>query len=208
MKLYGKTLFLKRLFRLKRGVSLTLLPTTRCNQHCHYCPMFLTNGLYNSSPEYPKYKESTFEEWKTWFEHYNEKEAPIFQVEISGGEPSIYKELPELVNYLIERGKHVVIYTNLFKPETLNKIKPHYRLRFKCVYHETDNLQRFYTAFKSLNSKFDKIINEIEGHGKIFNESKVIHQFSEDEIRAFNALHVSPDRNLFCGCDDLYRRGK
>jgi uncharacterized radical SAM superfamily Fe-S cluster-containing enzyme len=209
MKLYGKTLFLKRLFHLRRGVSLTMVVTTRCNLHCDYCPMFLENS------KYPKYDECSFDEWEKWFKRYPENEAPIFQIEISGGEPTRYKDLSKLINYLIERGKHVVIYTNLENVEILNEIKPSYRFRIKAVYHKSDDSKKFFQSFIQLNPKFDAIINEIgntELDRKTFPQTKLIHRFTPDEIRGFNAFHVAPDgartNHIHCGCDSLYNQGK
>lgn len=201
MKLYGKTLSLKRLLTFKRGVSLTMILTTRCNLHCDYCPMFLNDN------KYPKYGESTFEEWVAFFDRYPEHEAPIYQVEISGGEPSLYPYLSQLVNFLLKRGKHVVLYTNLWNVDEINKITPHYRFRIKAVHHKTDSIYRFKKCYDKLNPKFDKIINELDYQR--FADSKLIHKFTPDEIRAFNAFHVAPDSattgRIFCGCEPIYK---
>ena len=46
-----------------KGTDLAAVLTTRCNLHCDYCPMFFYDN------KYPKFKESTLEEWKEFFEY-------------------------------------------------------------------------------------------------------------------------------------------
>ena len=79
------------------------------------------------------------------------------------------------------------------------------------MYHKDDDYNRFKKNYEMLNPKFDSIINELDyrAFGAFTNyKSKLIHKFTPDEIRAFNAFHVAPDSaktgRIFCGCDLIY----
>jgi organic radical activating enzyme len=109
-----------------KGARCTLVTTSKCPFHCEYCPAF----IYGSPQQY---EESTFDEWRVFLDR-----IPFWLkvVYISGGEPSLYGDIVPLINYLIERGHHVILQTNLYKPEAYIGIKPHWRLMFAATYHE------------------------------------------------------------------------
>ena len=117
-----------------RGVRATIVTTTRCPLSCDYCPMYIYGMV-------KRYDESTFEEWKVWLDRFPYWVSHFY---VSGGEPSLYKDIVPLVNYLIERGHHVTVFTNLWKIENFDGIKPHWRLLFQPTFHKhEDDLDRF-----------------------------------------------------------------
>jgi len=111
---------------ISRGARCTITTTSKCPYHCDYCPMFIYR-------EPRKYEECTWQEWKVFFER-----LPMWfsAVYISGGEPSLYSDIVPLINYLIDRGHHILLQTNLFNGEAFIGIKPHHRLVFMATYHE------------------------------------------------------------------------
>ena len=117
-----------------KGLRLTMIITTRCNLHCDYCPMFLTDS------KYPKYKESTLEEWKNYFTYFPDWCSEIV---ISGGEPTLVPYLPDLINFLIDRGHHVIVYSNLLKPETFYGVKDSFKFCILPTFHHSDDEKRF-----------------------------------------------------------------
>ena len=95
-----------------------------------------------------EYEECTFEEWKVFMERYP---YWISQVIVTGGEPSLYKEVAPLTNWLIERGHHVIVFTNLWRTENFQSIKPHWRLLFMPTFHKgQDKIERFKKALTTL----------------------------------------------------------
>ncbi len=111
---------------MSRGARCCIVTTTKCQYHCDYCPSFIYG-----KPK--KYQECTWQEWRVFMERF-----PIWisVVYITGGEPSLYSDVVPLTNYLIDAGHHVILQTNLLKPEAFIGIRPHYRLIFMATYHE------------------------------------------------------------------------
>ena len=187
-----------------RGTDLAIVLTTRCNLHCDYCPMF-----YGSN-RYPRFKESTLEEWKEYFENYPEW---ISQIYITGGEPTLVPYLPDLINWLIERGHHVILFTNLLNSELLLFIKNSWRFILFPTYHHSDDKDRYFTALNKLNDVGYRIISQELEDNKIFGFSKHKDKFTEEWFNNFNKLyHISPDaphsKKMYLGCVALYKDGK
>lgn len=191
---------------LTRGLNITIVINFACNLHCYnYCPMYIHGDKRD-----PKAKTCTADEWKQMLEKFM-KDQHIAECHISGGEPSLYKELPDLVNWLTEKNTHVVIYSNLAIPETLAKLNKTYKLRVKAVYHHEDDLNRFNKAFDSLKGKFYLRACEIELPRKI-KGSELLYRFTDAEIENFTLLHFAPDSprtgHIYMGCATLYAEAK
>ena len=111
----------------KKGITIDIIPTTRCNYKCSYCPMFLHG-------EVKRFDECTWEEWADFITRRVQHWVSTFYV--SGGEPGLYKDIVPLINWLISRGHKVILLTNLSYPEKFEGIKPHWRLMFQPTFHE------------------------------------------------------------------------
>lgn len=190
-----------------RGVRATVVTTTRCNLHCDYCPMFLYG-------EVRRYEESTFEEWKVWFERFP---YWISQIYVSGGEPSLYKDIVPLVNWLVERGHHVTIFTNLHKAENFIisrntgavNIKPHWRLLFMPTFHQGDDAERFKGAVRNMEAAGYNVASQqlFENQHKL---SKIKDFFTPDWFKEEDdGFQFAPDTpktlQIYSGCVNLYR---
>lgn len=148
MKWYGKTLL------FKRGVNITLFLSYKCNIYCSYCSLAQING------KFPVGKELTLEQWKEWFE----KGFPvkIKEVYLSGGEPSLVPYIAELANYLIDKGYHVCLFSNLARVDRLEKIKKNYRFYIRSTFHHVDNAERFDKAYQKLIKTHPVIVDEFD----------------------------------------------
>jgi len=188
-----------------KGTELAVVLTGKCNLHCDYCPMFLTDK------KYPKYKDATLEEWKDYFEKYPEWLSQIF---LTGGETSLVPYIAELTNWLVDRGHHVIIFSNLKKPEAFYPIKKSFRFILIPTFHPTDNKKRFTEAYNKLkqNTKFRIRVQEMEEkHTLDFSVHK--DKFSDTWWYRENFLyHVAPDApktgRIFFGCNRAYLDGK
>ena len=78
--------------------------TNRCNFHCWHCPM----GQWRNSdePRWPLDNATLI----PWIE--NNVRPDMWVVELTGGEPSIYPEIKELMRWLDSHGYRVLVKTN------------------------------------------------------------------------------------------------
>lgn len=189
-----------------RGIDTVLILTGRCNLHCDYCPMFLDN------PKYPfkKTDESTLGEWKEFFERFPEWISQIF---ISGGEPSLIPYVSDLANWLVERGHHVCILSNLYKVENLMGLKKHWRLVAFPTYHHSDDPERYKKAYEQLKTTGVRIYSqELEKKHK-FQFSVHKNFYPADWFKYWNEIiHFAPNapktRRMYMGVYETYKEGK
>jgi len=187
-----------------KGIEIAVLPTTRCGLHCNYCPMYYApeekEELWDG--KYPRYEECTLEEWKEWFE-----KLPFWvsQVYITGGEPTKIDWIGDLVNWLVRKNHHVIMFSYLENPEVLYNIEmprfkyfPFLKKSFLFVYYPTfhqhlvkeedynfknpfgDDYNRFKSALEKLraNTDFRIIIKELE-EDKKFGSIKTILNYAK-----------------------------
>ena len=187
-----------------KGTVATVVTTTKCNLHCDYCPMYIYG-------EVKKYGISTLEEWQTWFRRFPIKLSQIF---VSGGEPSTYPHIVPLVNWLIEEGYHVIIFTNLFKANNFIGIKPHYRLLFMPTFHDVkgNKRERFNEGVTLLQKEGFQVSSQqlFENTGKFWRikEFFTVDWFKNED----NGFQFQPDTprtlRIYSGCVNLYKDDK
>ena len=193
----------------QKGTDLAAVLTGRCNLHCDYCPMF----FYSDSYPYPsKEYECGLEEWKQYFEFFPDW---LSQIYLTGGEPTLMPWLPDLVNWLVDRGHHVILFSNLLKPEVLYPIKKNFRFILYPTFHKgQDKPERYAEAMRKLKENTDFRIYSQEMSGEhTFKWSKHKQLFTAEWYEQFNKLyHVPPDgprtHKLYLGCVRLYEDGK
>lgn len=197
MKLYGKTLF------FKRGLSLNIYLTLRCNLNCDFCCV-QANRVRSG--------ESTVGEWIEWFERFPE---PIKEVSVSGGETSLYPAYPELCNWLLAKGIHVSLATNLHNVRLdrklpLLRILPRYNFQVSATCHKDP--EPFMDAVKCLRSLGYRV-NVREVGTRMIPGSVFLKEQSQSELYFEKAgLNVAPDRSIHINAyhmvKDLERRIK
>ena len=89
--------------RLKRGNKLMLFLTYRCNLDCEYCSLRYIGPRVEST-------EIGLEDWKYIICNFPIR---LREIRICGGEPLVMPYYSELVNWLIDRGLYVMVFTNL-----------------------------------------------------------------------------------------------
>lgn len=186
-----------------KGIEIVAIMTGRCNLHCDYCPMFLSDNKY----PYGKKEECTLEEWKRFFEHFPEWIAQIF---ISGGEPSLLPWISELINWLVDRGHHVVVLSNLNNVENFYGVKKNFKLIFFPTYHKSANAEQYAKNVKLLKEKTGVEIRSQElekKHRFLFSIHKKF--YPPDWFKYWNAIpHFAPNAprtlGVHLGCHGLY----
>jgi organic radical activating enzyme len=183
------------------GSAVVLVLTTRCPFRCSYCPMYIPNG------EQPKYDECSLDEWKKYISEYPEWIEEFF---ISGGETSLHPQVSEFVNWLVERGHHVCIFSNLWKPESFLTLKKSYRLVLYPTFHASDNKERFDRAYNMLKDIVRVIPIELKEMPVLpYAKSKDTYQldYFVNEMR----LHFAPDtprtKRTYTASLPLYKDG-
>jgi len=195
LKWYGKTL------KLKRGVTLQISLLYACNLFCEYCSLEMPTG------KRPTAKQSTLQEWITYIKNFPTK---VKEVYVSGGEPTLVKWLPELLEWLIKEGYHVTVFTNLYNSELL-MIKPSYRYQIIASYHKPpdeksnpelyDSELRFNEAYYKLKDKYRIEVDEIGS--KILPYSKV-KPFNTMDVLKDHEFRISPDLQVYISCYDHF----
>ena len=199
IKLYGKTL------ALRRGGRVLVNLTFRCNQHCEYCNMILPTGKVQMH-------DHDLEFWKAKIGHFTSIHK-VREVQVSGGEPTLIKWMPEFVRWLLGKGFHVLILSNGFNVNRFLEIPKHYRLQISMTYHhgevERDEMTRRYNTLRSRGYRVN--IKEIRGHGekeyKFSWPSVRLCRNADDlllEDRTFPLLNFGPNGQLYDGCHSMY----
>jgi len=194
MKLYGKTLM------FKRGKMLNINLLYGCNLSCSYCSLEMPTG------NRPKAKRVGLEDWKTFVNEFTSKNK-IREIYVSGGEPTMVKYLPDLVNWLLSKGFHVVVFSNLFSPERLLQIKKSYRFKVQATFHSNDDIiNRFELAYQKVKAKHRVDVDEI---GKQLLTYSVVKPFQDVRDLMDNEFRVSPDLEVFNSCyTHFYEKSK
>ena len=143
--------------------------------------------------------------------------API--VNICGGEPTLYPELPDLVSRLIERGRHVLCCTNALrlKDRILNVIPPH--PQFQIVVH-LDGMRETHDRVAQRPGMFDTVVDAIRSAKQaryiVMINTTVYTDTSVEEVEElFRLSHelrtdgvlVSPGYEYATAQQDLFLRG-
>jgi uncharacterized radical SAM superfamily Fe-S cluster-containing enzyme len=189
MQLYGK------LLRFKRGITLSLSVTFRCNLSCSYCTV-------NVSGKRSVSKEATIDEMIEYINHFPVK---IKEIYITGGEPSLRDDLPELVNKLLDRGYFIVLFTNLKNLFTILKINKSVRFRIQATYHHKASSHEFYNNYLDIIQKHRIDVDELKYQKLYFSKVKQLTNEKELDEPCFR---IAPDLTLWTSCLDMYKNKK
>jgi organic radical activating enzyme len=185
--------------RLSRGAFLTLTLSSLCPFQCSYCPLWI------GRKRFPYWETSTLNEWKKFIEDFPEW---VSLVAICGGEPTLIEYMPELVNWLLDRGHHVLIYTTLLRPNAFARIRKSHFLDIQATYHHIDKVSRFefsHSLVRSMGHRVD--VYELETplsltyskHKKFLNAKDI------EDLKWFHAMPNAPKTNaIYCGAEDVY----
>ena len=137
--------------RLRRGVKLNIYLTMKCNLNCSYCCWKWGDG------KMPIVKDRlTLRDWQQRIRRFPMK---IREISISGGDPMGVDYFAELVNWCLNEGYFVNVFTNLSLKRYV--IKPSYRLKFSATYHENLDRKIFCQNLRFYREKYRVDIDEI-----------------------------------------------
>lgn len=124
--------------------------TRRCNLKCVHC--------YAHAKDIPFANELTTEEGKTLIDDLAGFGVPVLL--LSGGEPMVRKDLPELAGYAVEKGMRAVISTNgtLITPEKAKVLKD---IGLSYVGVSIDGMEEIHDRFRGVPGAFQAAMNGI-----------------------------------------------
>jgi len=93
---------------------------------------------------------------KEWKERLDRIPYKVKEVVVSGGEPLIYRDIAELVNYMLDKKWLVSIATNMTVLRGM-RIKRSWRLNFHVTYHHDYPLEQFLANYESYKSHFHRV---------------------------------------------------
>lgn len=188
---YGK------LKKLKRGITITIMITHKCNLHCNYCSLKIPNGEMLLL----KYKDMTFQKL---MDIINDFPLKIREVTISGGEPALNKDFPKMINWILNKGIFVTIYSNLTRIDPYFLIQQNYKLRIQSTYHVNYNRDKFIENYYKIK-KYHRIdVDEIGTKTLSFSRLKRFCSTEDIKIKIKNYLRVGIDGLIFTNCYDLF----
>ncbi len=125
--------------------------TRRCNLKCVHC--------YAQAKDERFKDEMTTEEGKRLIDDLAAFGSPVLL--LSGGEPLMRKDLPELAGYAVEKGMRAVISTNgtLIPPEKARILK---EIGLSYVGVSLDGMEAIHDKFRGVNGAFKKAMEGIE----------------------------------------------
>lgn len=180
------------------GMWLTISITTRCPNKCEYCPLGQPHPIIN---------ESSLEQWKNFIE---DSPSYISYVCISGGEPSLVSWFPDFINWLIDSGRTVTIYSMLQCPERFLLINNSWRLFIDATFHKSDNRNRFINAYNIIKrAGFNIEVFELDNERKQLDLSRLKHFYSQQDIINTRLFHCAPNapmtKIIYQGSECWYR---
>ena len=177
------------------GTNLTIFVTWRCNLPCTYCSLLATAPNTRPVSEF----ELTADEW---IEKVRKFPVKLRDIYITGGEPTLYKDTPKLINGLLALGYHVLVFSNLVKAEALLSVKPCRRFKIQATYHKCADIEKFKPRYEVLKEKGYRVgVDEFEYKSLPYSELK---EFDNPERWKIPNFRYSPDGRLFSGVWDLY----
>ena len=135
-----------------------------CNYNCYYCPvqkwLMPINNLFSDKPpekDYPINGTNCInnDSLLKWLDKYIEPESHI--IEITGGEPGLYKEIDTLIPALNERGYLGIIKTNGSLP--IPKTDNFQRI---ATWHEGKNFPEYYDQILIIENQNDAYKQKIK----------------------------------------------
>lgn len=187
-----------KLLPFKKGVTISCSLTFRCNLKCPYCTLGCSGKRVRSSV-------ASLEEWKHRIETFPVK---IKEVYVTGGEPTLVYWMPEFVNWLLNRGIFVTLYTNLHDINQISEIHSKHQFQILSTYHLCDKHTHYKVSYEVMKDYFRIKSTEISNSGKtVFDFSKP-HPFTNEQELRKPMFRIGPDLTIHTSCWEMYHYEK
>lgn len=164
--------------------------TRRCNLKCVHCYAHAKDQVFDN--------ELTTEEGKNLIDDLSQFKVPVLL--LSGGEPTIRKDLPELAAYAIEKGMRAVISTNgtLITQQMARVLKD---IGLSYVGISLDGMEKIHDRFRGVKGAFRAALEGIKNcqdAGIKVGLRFTINKFNVDEIE--NIFNLLEDMDIPRAC--------
>jgi MoaA/NifB/PqqE/SkfB family radical SAM enzyme len=161
-------------------LHILLYPTSRCNYKCSYCPV-VTKFDYSTVWGYDS--ELSGSQWVSAL-----AKLPPAAIYVAGGEPFLYRDLPEIVNELPKQHSLLGIVTNLsVGAHVYRRIKR--RIHLNASFHrEFVSQEDFVDKIRQLKDAFHICVNVVATPENLPALELIQNSFKSSEIE----LHVDP----------------
>ncbi len=164
--------------------------TRRCNLKCIHCYAQAKDQVFDN--------ELTTEEGKNLIDDLSQFKVPVLL--LSGGEPTIRKDLPELAAYAIEKGMRAVISTNgtLITQQMARVLKD---IGLSYVGISLDGMEKIHDRFRGVKGAFRAALEGIKNcqdAGIKVGLRFTINKFNIDEIK--NIFNLLEDMDIPRAC--------
>jgi MoaA/NifB/PqqE/SkfB family radical SAM enzyme len=164
-------------------LHILLNPTFRCNYKCSYCPVVTK---FDFGEVFPYGGEQPVERWLEAFER-----LPGAVIYVAGGEPFLYRGLPQLINELQPKHQVIGVVTNLsVRSEVYLRVEK--KLHLNASFHrEFVEQAPFIQKIHELAGRFHIHVNFVATPENMAVLEQVDREFSKEHI----SLHVDPYSN-------------
>ena len=187
--------------RLIKGRRISLFLTMRCNLRCSYCSLKAGGDFPLRTTD--KAKELSWEEWMPVLDNLF-KFIDISEVIITGGEPTLRWDLGLLVNFILDKGKCVVLHSNLATQNGMT-IKQTNRFRILSTYHRQDNKGKYLKMYKMYARKYKVDATEIEDNQLDVTRSKPFEKQGAGLSGMTERFAIAPDGYMFASMPMFFK---
>ena len=165
-----------------------------CNFRCPYCQN--SELIDHNIDDNYILKEEVFDFLK-------KRQGVLEGVVITGGEPTVTKELPELIKEIRDLGYRIKLDTNGTNPQMLKELLDKKYIDYVAM--DIKNVKSKYFETAGLSKKgSEQLLENIEKSIKILKQSNVDHEFRTTIIKNYHKIDDLEEINEYIGKDEKY----
>lgn len=146
--------------------------TRRCNQRCRFC----------SNPELEK--DITLDEARSQIDEF--ARLKYTGIILTGGEPTLFEDLPSIIKYGVKKGLDVRIITNGQRLSDMRLLKRLYKAGLRSIHFSVHSIRHNLQAFLTQNQdSLKNLLSAIENAGKLGMTTMiniVINKYNSDHL--------------------------
>ena len=164
-----------------------------CNFRCPYC--------HNS--ELIDYKiDDNYILKEEVFDFLKKRQGILDGVVISGGEPTVNKDLPKLIKEIRDLGFKIKLDTNGTNPQMLKELLEDGLIDYVAM--DIKNVPRKYLETTGLSEKNQQILENVQKSIDILKKTKVDHEFRTTIMKNYHNIEDLEEINKLIGKDEKY----
>ncbi len=164
-----------------------------CNFRCPYC----------QNSELIDYKiDDNYILKEEVFDFLKKRQGVLDGVVISGGEPTVNKDLPKLIKEIRDLGFKIKLDTNGTNPQMLKELLEDGLIDYVAM--DIKNVPRKYLETAGLSEKNQQILENVQKSINILKKSKINHEFRTTIMKKYHNIADLEEINKLIGKDEKY----